>query len=121
MRRSRLLAFVLCLLLAAPAGAWAQGAGDDQYQDPFGDAPAQSGGGGLSDTPPGAGSGGGNAGSADPAPAPPPEGPASAPEAPHRDTLPYTGADARLLALLAVSMLMVGVGLRLRTIDPDAF
>ena len=119
MRRSRLLACLLCLLLAAPAGAWAQGAGDDQYQDPFGDSPTQNDGGGLSPAPPG----GGDSGSQDPAPAPAPAPEETEPstEATAPGTLPNTGSDARLLALLAAAMIMVGVGLRLRTIDPDAY
>lgn len=119
MPRTRLVAAVLALTLAAPAGAWAQGAGDDQYQDPFGDEQTQTDGssgggdgGGLSETPPGS-EGSGSSGSETPA-APPSE---AAPS----NALPNTGSDARLLALLGASMLMIGVGLRLRTIDPDAF
>jgi LPXTG-motif cell wall-anchored protein len=114
MSRTRLLAALLGLTLAAPSAAFAQGAGDDQYQDPFGDEQAQTqtdgGEGGLSQTPPDTG-GGGDAGT--PAPAPSTGAPSAA--------LPNTGSDARLLALLGASMLMVGVGLRLRTIDPNAY
>lgn len=120
MRRSRLLACLLTLLLSAPAVAWAQGAGDDQYQDPFGDAPAETDQ-GLSDTPPGGAAGGEGSGDAGSAPVPAPEESTPSAEAARGETLPNTGTDARLLALLALSMVMVGVGLRLRTIDPDAF
>ena len=130
MLRIPALILLLVLALAVPGSAFAQNAGDDQYQDPFGDAPAQSDDGGLSDTPPGGGSGGsgnsggsgGEAGSsgAVPPPAPAPEGAPSTEAAP-TDALPNTGSDARLLALLGLSMLMIGVGLRLRTIHPDAY
>ena len=87
MLRPRVLICLLALILALPSAAFAQGAGDDQYQDPFGDEPAQpdSGGEGLSDTPPG------------------------------------TGSDPRVLGLLGSAFVLMGVGLRLRTIDPDAF
>jgi len=44
--RSRGCALVVALLLGAPGSAVAQSAGDDQYDDPFGDEPAQSEGGG---------------------------------------------------------------------------
>ena len=125
MLRVPALILLLVLALAVPGSAFAQNAGDDQYQDPFGDAPAQSDDdGGLSETPPGGGgSGGGEAGTSGdvPAPAPAPEAaPPTAAAAPS-SALPNTGSDARLLALLGLSMLMVGVGLRLRTIHPDAY
>jgi LPXTG-motif cell wall-anchored protein len=117
------LILVLVLALAVPGSAFGQTAGDDQYQDPFGDSPAQSDDGGLSTTPPGGGDSGdsGSSGSAPETAAPAPETSAAPTAAAESGTLPNTGSDARLLALLAVSMLMVGVGLRLRTIDPDSF
>jgi hypothetical protein len=37
--RRSVAACLTALLLAAPGAAWAQGAGDDQYEDPFGDTP----------------------------------------------------------------------------------
>jgi hypothetical protein len=40
--KRRFAALVAALSLAFPAGAWAQGAGDEQYQDPFGDDGGQS-------------------------------------------------------------------------------
>ena len=123
MLRLRALLLTLVLALATTGPAFGQGAGDDQYEDPFGDTPAQSDDGGLSTTPPGGGSGGGEeSGSAEPAPeTPAPEADAPATESAQSGTLPNTGTDARLLALLALSMVMVGTGLRLKTIDPDAY
>jgi LPXTG-motif cell wall-anchored protein len=125
--RSRLLACLLALSLAAPSAAFAQGAGDDQYQDPFGDEPTQSdggagGGGGLSDTPPGGGttgSGGDSTGSTGGGTT------TTAPEATATttpsDQLPNTGSDPRILALFGGAILLAGVGLRLRTIDPNDY
>ena len=128
MSRSRAIVALLALVLALPSAAFAQSAGDDQYQDPFGDEQAQNDGGqgraaqdddGLSDEPPvddgddGNGGGGGNAGGGgEPDPEPAPEEPKA---------LPNTGSDPRVLAFVGVLFLLVGVGLRLRTIDPDAY
>jgi hypothetical protein len=103
----------LLLALAAPAGALAQGAGDDQYTDPFGS---------------------GQNGSQEPEPEPEPEPapaepepaapaePAPAPtaaaaqETPEpQQQLPYTGADEGLVALAGVMLLAGGVALRLTT------
>jgi LPXTG-motif cell wall-anchored protein len=137
----RLATFIALLCLAFPGAAFAQGAGDDQYQDPFGDQPVQSDGaasqqdGGLSDTPPGGGgsndSGGGSQGSPGSGSAPS-SGAAEEPSAPAPEAgteadeqvpgqLPNTGADARLLFLLGLTLVLTGVGLRLRTIDPNAY
>ena len=110
------------LALAAPASAAAQGAGDDQYQDPFGDdqpAQTQPRDDGLSDAPqvPGSGSstsgGGSSAGSSGSA--------AQAPSAAASAALPQTGSEPLWLALSGGAFLLIGAGLRLRTIDPDAF
>jgi hypothetical protein len=120
--RTRHLALVLALILAFPAAAFAQGAGDDQYQDPFGDEPTaqnqtppaeedEE----LSDEPPG---GGGESGGTEATPAP--ADPAT-PRQDDGDNLPYTGSDPRPLAIIAVAFILMGIGLRLRTIDPDAF
>jgi hypothetical protein len=133
----RLATLLAALLLAFPASAFAQGAGDDQYQDPFGDEPAQSddGGGsdsdgGLSDEPPTTGGGddsgsaGGSAGGGDDTGTAPSTGPAETP-APAAEAagaeLPRTGAEPLLFAGIGLAFLLTGVGLRLRTIDPDAF
>jgi LPXTG-motif cell wall-anchored protein len=130
-------------MLVFPASALAQGAGDDQYQDPFGDQQAQTGGGsgssddgGLSDSPPvkngsGSNSGSGSSGSSGsgstgagstgtPAPAPS-TGTAPSTSAEATGRLPHTGSDPRILVVLGASMILGGIGLRLRTIDPDAY
>lgn len=151
----RLATLISVFVLALPGAAFAQGAGDDQYQDPFGDEPAQqddSGGGdgGLSDEPSVPGDGGGSgssgggsgssgsgssgsgssgsgsgsagtSGSTAPAPTTGTAGTASATPAAGGDQLPNTGSDPRLLLLLGAAFVLTGAGLRLRTIDPDAF
>jgi LPXTG-motif cell wall-anchored protein len=139
--RRRLATLAAALTLAAPATALAQGAGDDQYQDPFGDPAAQGTGGkndGLSTKPkiPGSTSGasnsnsgssgaGGSSGSGTTPAAGSGAGTATGPATPSQSaparSLPNTGSDPRLLALLGVALLLVGIGLRLRTLDPDAF
>ena len=100
-------ATLAALALAAPAAALAQGAGDDQYQDPFGTEQGDTGG----------GSGGSAQDEETPAPAP-----AAAPQEeaplgvsePEIQSLPRTGADAGLAALAGVGLILTGVGLRLR-------
>ena len=100
---------VALISLALPAGAYAQGAGDDQYSDPFGaDATPTA-------TPKPA---------ATPAPAPAqaaatpaPATGAKATPAPPANTLPYTGVDAWPLALGGVLLLGAGVTLRARLRD----
>ena len=130
----RLATLLAALLLAFPGAAFAQGAGDDQYQDPFGDEPSQSDSGsgsdsdgGLSEEPPtsGGGSGSGSSGSGSSgsgsgtAPTTGAETPATAAEA--SGQLPNTGSEPLLLMGLGFAFVLTGVGLRLRTIDPDAF
>jgi hypothetical protein len=100
---------VALISLALPAGAYAQGAGDDQYSDPFGaDATPTA-------TPK-------PAATATPAPAQPAATPAPATGAkatptPAASTLPYTGVDAWPLALGGVLLLGAGVTLRARLRD----
>ena len=130
---ARTVAALLCAaLLGVPGAAWAQsggGAGDDQYQDPFGSAQAttpakrpvasrsQSSGGtstGLSQTP--------NLGTSGtrttPTTTATPSTPAAAPSAaPAGRQLPNTGSDPRLAALAGLALLLCGIGLRLRTAD----
>jgi LPXTG-motif cell wall-anchored protein len=136
MPRRRIIVALLALVLALPSAAFAQGAGDDQYQDPFGDEQAQNDGGndgggangraaqddgGLEDEPPVGG--GDDGGETDPAP-PADEDPADDPEeqpAEEEKALPNTGSDPRILAFVGALFLLVGVGLRLRSIDPDAY
>jgi len=100
---------VALISLALPAGAYAQGAGDDQYSDPFGaDATPTA-------TPKPA---------ATPAPAPAqaaatpaPASGAKATPTPSANTLPYTGVDAWPLALGGALLLGAGVTLRARLRD----
>jgi hypothetical protein len=100
---------VALVSLALPAGAFAQGAGDDQYSDPFGaDATPTA-------TPK-------PAATAAPAPAQPaataaPATGAKATPTPSANTLPYTGVDAWPLALGGVVLLGAGVTLRARLRD----
>jgi len=113
MTRSLLCIAALLCALAAPAAALAQGAGDEQYQDPFGDEPS----GQAEPTP---------ATTATPAPAQAPSAPAptatpSAAQAPPATAapapsgeLPRTGADAGWLALAGAVLLAAGLALRRR-------
>jgi len=112
-RLATLLA-ALVLALTLPAAALGQGAGDDQYTDPFGsgqndtgDEPAQE---------PDAPTSSDDEPSAAPAPAPTASaGPGQESSAGGgQDQLPYTGADAGLLALSGALLLAGGVALRLR-------
>ena len=128
----RLATLLAALLLAFPAAAFAQGAGDDQYQDPFGDEPSQNDSGsgsgsdgGLSDEPPvsgggssGSGSGSSGSGSSGGGTAP---STSTATTAQATGQLPNTGSEPLLLMGLGAAFVLTGVGLRLRTIDPDAF
>ena len=93
------------MLALVPAAASAQSAGDEQYEDPFGDeqpqsqatpAPAQAAEPAQSEATP-----------APAAPAQPVPAPAAAPA-----QLPRTGGDARLPALLGLVLLSAGVALR---------
>lgn len=128
-----------CAFLAlGPAHALAQGgAGDDQYQDPFGSSgsPAQSG-------QSGSGSGSPSQGSAARGGSQPPltqrprtdlgAGPtsasgtkradsASAQAAPANGRLPNTGLSVPGIAALGLGLLVAGIGLRLRTVDDQLF
>jgi LPXTG-motif cell wall-anchored protein len=104
-RRLATMLAALVLSLAAPAAALAQGAGDDQYTDPFGS--------GQNDD-----SGDQEPAEPEPAapePAPTPAATASQQEPAGEEQLPYTGADEGLVALAGVMMLAGGIALRLRT------
>jgi LPXTG-motif cell wall-anchored protein len=109
------LAFLLAglaLALAAPAAALAQGAGDEQYSDPFGS--------GQSEEPEPSG-GADEGGAAEPsapepaAPAPAPTAAAAQEEPAEPAQLPYTGADEGLVALAGLMLLAGGIALRVRT------
>ena len=100
----------LACALAAPSAALAQGAGDEQYQDPFGDEqtePAPT----ATATP-------APAQSAPSAPAPAPAPSASAAQAPTQaapaEQLPRTGADAGWLGFAGAVLLAAGLALRRR-------
>jgi LPXTG-motif cell wall-anchored protein len=135
-RRIAALLAVACLGVAAPVTpALAQGAGDQQYQDPFGDSGSDSGSSGsgssgtttqpqdenlqpLSPAPQNAGSGssagssgsaGTSAGTATPSTSPAATG-----------SLPNTGLDTRLLLIGGAALLLCGLGLRLRS-APERF
>jgi hypothetical protein len=110
------LAVTTAVLAIAPATALAQGAGDDQYSDPFGSeqgdptptatprapAPAPT----------------ATAAPAQATPAPSQPGPAATP-APSGPQLPYTGADDWLIAGTGALLLGAGLTLRARLRDPD--
>jgi hypothetical protein len=120
LRRAALVAALVLGLglatIAAPA-AWAQSAGDEQYQDPFAGQGGGSSGGGSS----GGGSSGSSGSAAPAAPAPTSTpGPAGATSAAAQavaaqpSQLPRTGSDAWRLALVGAVLVIAGVGLRLR-------
>lgn len=126
-RLSVLLASGL-LALAPAAPALAQSAGDEQYSDPLG---GQTGDGGSTQSSPGLTDAPqdveGDSGTAAPAPAPAPAGdaaaagdaaPTSTPAAQGAPAeLARTGADAWLVGLVGVVLVLFGIGLRLRTAD----
>jgi LPXTG-motif cell wall-anchored protein len=118
--RRRIAALVAAGLLAAPATALGQSAGDEQYEDPFAgenqpeqpspDTPVDDGGGAQPAPAP-----------AEPAPAPAPatagQEPAateSGPATASQEQLPNTGADAEAVLLVGTILLAGGVALRLR-------
>ena len=105
----RILALTCTVALALPGTALAGGAGDDQYQDPFGDEPAQSEQPAQQDEPAPA--------TEAPAPAAPAEGADPAAPAVAAPALPRTGPDAGLTALGGGALLLVGLALRRRTAD----
>jgi hypothetical protein len=93
------------MLALLPAAASAQSAGDEQYEDPFGDEQPQS-----QATPAPAPAAEPTQSEATPAPAAPAQ-PAPAPAAAPAQ-LPRTGGDARLPGLLGLVLLSAGVALR---------
>jgi hypothetical protein len=114
MQRALAALMLVAAMLALPAAAFAQSAGDEQYTDPF--------------------QGGGNGGQAEqpaqeqpePAPAPPPEqpagqvpaeedAPAAEPAQTTSPTLPRTGAPVVLLAAAGYALLLAGIAIRRQT------
>jgi LPXTG-motif cell wall-anchored protein len=109
-RRQRIAWVLVVAALGAPSAAWGQGAGDEQYQDPF--APETEQDEGASEATPApapAPAGGGDASAPAPSSAPDP-----APEANAAHQLPYTGADGSLIIAAGAAMIAGGVALRLR-------
>ncbi len=101
------------MLALVPTNALAQGAGDDQYSDPFGSEEQQE----ATPTPaPRAPAPAPTAAPAQSAPTPAPSGPTATPSGP---TLPYTGIDAWPLAAGGALLLGAGLTLRARLRDPD--
>jgi hypothetical protein len=103
----RIVPLTCAVLLALPGTALAGGAGDDQYQDPFADEPAQS------EQP----AQQAPAAEAAPAPAAPAQGTGPAAPAAATSALPRTGPDAGLTALGGGALLLAGLALRRRTAD----
>jgi LPXTG-motif cell wall-anchored protein len=112
-RRPWLACALVGAALASPSPAWAQGAGDDQYTDPFAGEGEQSGGDQEQEQ---------EEPEAAPAPAEPEASapaPAQTAQAPGAEQqLPRTGADAGLLALGGTLLLAGGVALRVRLSEP---
>ena len=117
--RRRLAALAAAGLLAAPAPALGQSAGDDQYEDPFAGEDQQEQPAPDPDTPVDDG-GGTQPAPAEPEPVPAATGqePAPAESAPPatsaQEQLPNTGADAGTVLLAGSILLAGGVALRLR-------
>jgi LPXTG-motif cell wall-anchored protein len=113
----RIAALAVALSLALPAGALAQGAGDNQYQDPFAGENSGSGGGS------GGGGGGGGEGTSDNGSlsnSPPSGEQLASQQSTSSGELPRTGADPGLIALFGAGLILTGAGLRVRVRRPIA-
>jgi LPXTG-motif cell wall-anchored protein len=115
MTRSMLCIVALLCALAAPSAALAQGAGDEQYEDPFGDEQSQQ------EPAPTATPAPAQPAPAQPAPAQPapaqpaPSAPPPAPaQASASQQLPRTGVEAGWIALAGAASLAAGLALRRR-------
>jgi LPXTG-motif cell wall-anchored protein len=113
MRRRLIAALAAFALLAVPAGALAQSAGDEQYSDPFGNTnePTQNDGTSNGSPDPAAQ---GQAPATESASAPAGADPGSG------SALPHTGFPAALSALLGALLLCAGVSVRRRAQPPVA-
>jgi LPXTG-motif cell wall-anchored protein len=135
-RRIVVLLVVALVGVGGPvASAYAQGAGDQQYQDPFGNSDSGSGSGSSGSK---GSSGSGSSGNSDLTPLSPapqtsgsgtsgsgtasgtPSGTAATTSPATTGTLPNTGLDTRVLLLAGAVLLLAGVGLRMRN-APERF
>jgi LPXTG-motif cell wall-anchored protein len=113
------LAVGAAVLVITPATALAQGAGDDQYSDPFGSEQGEATPTATPRAPAPAPTATAAPAQATPAPSQPgPSGPAATP-APPGPRLPYTGTDDWLTAAGGALLLGAGLTLRARLRDPD--
>jgi LPXTG-motif cell wall-anchored protein len=103
-RRQRIACLITVAVLALPASAWAQSAGDEQYQDPFGDEQ-----GSATPTPTATPAPSGTTTQATPTPAPTA---AAAQAEPAAQQLPRTGNDPITPAVAGFWLLLGGVALR---------
>ena len=97
------------MLALVPAAASAQSAGDEQYEDPFGDEQPQS---QATPAPTQAPAAEPAQSQATPAPSTPEAPPLAANMPPERPGLPRTGGEAWIPALLGLVLLSAGVALR---------
>jgi hypothetical protein len=123
MKVTRCAVLLVALALALPGVAHAQGAGDNQYQDPFAGKQGSSkktgssrGSSGSSSSGTSSGSSGSSSGrsSGDFSNSPPPT------QSGTSARIPRTGAEPFTVALLGVGLVLAGVGLRLRVRRPVA-
>jgi hypothetical protein len=103
-------ALTAALALGVPAAAFAQSAGDEQYQDPLPSQPAQPRDEGAGSSP---GSGSVTPPSAPAAPAPEAPQAEAAEATPAAAEIPRTGADAALMAVVGAALLATGAAARL--------
>ena len=114
----RIAALAAALSLSLPAGALAQGAGDNQYQDPFAGEDSGSGGGSGSGSSGGGGAEGTDNGTL--SSSPPSGEQLASQQSTSSGELPRTGADPGLVALLGAGLILTGAGLRVRVRRPIA-
>ena len=119
MTRSLLCIAALLCALAAPSAALAQGAGDEQYQDPFGDEQSQEEPTPTATPAPAPAPAPAQPAPAQPAPAQPAPAPAQAPapasaQSAQSEQLPRTGVDAGWIAFAGAALLAAGIALRRR-------
>jgi hypothetical protein len=121
--RRRIAALAVGLALICPAGAFAQGAGDNQYQDPFAGEDGSGSGSGSDSSGSGGGGGGGGSRSSGASPsntAPGVTEQSAAQTATPAGELARTGTDPGLVALLGLGFVLTGAGLRVRVRRPVA-